>query len=372
MYVTVTPRDGLALPTLQAPDYTPLDSNQYPTILTQVGFGKFHVGSASNCYIVRLADGTFIVHDSGYGVFFSPSKQLQYGVGEAIYEILKKQAPDPNNIVISAWITTHPHNDHLDGLVAFANKYASYPNVRVKQFAHNFADESYLPKTELNNRRAVIAAAKKFQGATIIKPHTGNVLYYANVKFRILYTVEDHLDLTGGTLYYGNASTMVTQMETDDGVKVLFGGDSSQMEQVYEGTPFTYEALSKWYGSFVESEIMTYFHHGLGGGSSWTANATIKPEIVLWPATWDKINTVNNGTTLLNSGHAVYFTRATQHGTSGGFAEGVLHTTPNYMGVKGWFVADDNLHVLTLKKNNVTVTTYDNFAAYGVGDVADW
>jgi len=44
--------------------------------------------------------------------------------------------------------------------------------------------------------------------------------------------------------------------------------------------------------------------------------------------------------------------------------EGKLHSTPNYMGVYGWFVADNNVHVVKLKNNDVTVTTYDTIEAY--------
>ena len=48
----------------------------------------------------------------------------------------------------------------------------------------------------------------------------------------------------------------------------------------------------------------------------------------------------------------------------GDFAEGILHETPNDTGVFGWFVADDNVQVINLKKDNLTVTVYDTLTEY--------
>ncbi len=352
MIVTVSPRDGLTLPRQSAPEYTEI----VPTLVTQVGFDDIHPGQTSNCYIIRLADGSFIIHDSAY----------TQGVGDEIYKILKKQAPDPNNIVIAAWFTTHPHADHMDGLIQFANSYSADPTITVKQFVQNFADDSIATADEKSNQNKVYSAIKQFgPKVEVVKPHAGNVLYYANVKFNVLYTVEDYLAHSNG-IYYGNASSMVVQMVSADGCKIIMGGDSPMMDYVLEETsgskPYTYGALYKWYGAFIESEVVTNFHHGLGGGSSYETFAAIKPKIVLWPASWGKIN--GAGTQLINSSHAIYFNKKTAQSSYNSFAEGVMHDTPNYNGVYGWFVADDNIHVVTFKKDALNVTVYDTFAAF--------
>ena len=91
--------------------------------------------------------------------------------------------------------------------------------------------------------------------------------------------------------------------------------------------------------------------------------------IVLWPITQGKIDVTlaNSDYNLLSSSHSVYFTCADKQYTNpGGFAEGYLHDTPNYMGVYGWFIADNDLHVVNLDKKNSngvpTVTTYETHA----------
>ena len=125
LFVSVSPREGLTLPLQEAPEYTSVNKNQYPTVVAQVGLGDYHPGEAANCYVIRLADGTFIVHDSAYDDAVSTA--------DAIYNVLRTLAPDENNIVITAWITSHPHGDHMYGLKQFSLKYASF--IRASQFS---------------------------------------------------------------------------------------------------------------------------------------------------------------------------------------------------------------------------------------------
>jgi hypothetical protein len=92
---------------------------------------------------------------------------------------------------------------------------------------------------------------------------------------------------------------------------------------------------------------------------------------------------MQGGTSLLDSGHSRYLTRKTSSGgspasfntstntwtwTSNYFEEGKLHTTPNDNGVYGYFIADDNIHVVNLDNKNAqgvpVVTVYDTFDAY--------
>jgi hypothetical protein len=280
--------------------------------------------------------------------------------------MLKTQAPDPENIVIAAWVTTHPHRDHMDGLEHFANKYANDPTITVKQFVHNFAEDTIATPFERSCQVAVREAMPKFGDVEVVKPHAGNVLYYAGVKFRILYSHENHLQLNKAEKYDGNASSLVMQMETEDGFKILFGADSPMRDNGHGGKPFTYGAIHKRYGSFLESDVMTNMHHGLGGGSGWDTNSTIKPKIVLWPITWGKIWGADK--VLINSSHAIYFNKATAYSTYNTFEEGFLHDEPNYMGVYGWFVADNNVTVLDLTHKNAkglpTVEVYDSPTEY--------
>lgn len=348
LYVTVTPREGLTLPLTEAPTYTPVDATRYPVTLTQLGLGKYHENSAANCYVLRLVDGSFIIYDAPHGVTIDDRS-----VGHELYDLLRKQAPDPENIVITAWVTTHPHQDHMQGLVKFSHLYATGAGVTVKQFVHNFADDTVAAEMERTNQDLVREAIKNFgDDVEVVKPHAGNLLHYPGVTFRVLYTQEEHLVLNqGGRYYYGNSASLVMQMMTDDGCTVLFGGDSPMNELIWENKAMTYGSIHKWYGSVIESDVMTYFHHGHPAGSRLANTRVIKPKIVLWPSTWGQIEVKN----MTGSKHAAYFTD---------LEEGILHETPNENGVYGWFVADDNVHILTFENGKVTVTGYDTLDAY--------
>ncbi len=356
MNVSVSPKGKLTLPTTSEPAYTPVDSSRYPVILTQVGTAEFTVGDAADCYVIRLADGSFIVFDTAFGTYNSTT------VGEEIFKVLRKQAPDPNNIVISAFMLSHPHLDHVGGFAQFARIYASNKAVKVKQVVYNFPDISLAPSgtgenTHINNTETAI---KRFSNIEIVKPRSGNVLYYPGVKFNVLYTQEDLLRLFNDVGNLGNATSMVVQMVTADGTKTILGGDYWAAK--------TNRMVEKRYGSFLESYVVSLFHHGIGGGADENGNIykAIKPKIVLWPMPWSKMDKTDSTVTKYFSDSVwnKYFTTGKTEGTdgapgTGGFEEGKIHSTPNANGVLGWFVSDDGIQIVKFNsKDNVSVFTY--------------
>ncbi len=367
MYMSVSPLGELTLPNNEAPTV----SNPRPITITQVGTGDLH-DEADMCYVIQLADGSFIVYDTGL------SYASRGYVADEIYKVLQKQATDKNNIVISAFVLTHPHLDHIEGFLQFSNRYAGNTAIKVKQVVYNFPGvECMSPEirpSEHQNRLDVETAIKRFgSGVEIVKPRSGNVLHYAGVKFNVLYTQEDYLsladDFAGSSM--GNVMTLVMQMETADGTKTLFGGD--HWADQCQGQ------LKYRYGTFLQSYIVTLFHHGLGGGAENTTDATqsiyattIKPKIVLWPISWYKMSATGSTYTryFSDSKWNQYFTKGKTAGTSGepgtgGFEEGKIHSTPNANGVYGWFVADDGIQILTFNsQNNVSVATYGTRQAY--------
>ena len=161
----------------------------------------------------------------------------------------------------------------------------------------------------------------------------------------------------GATYFYHNASSLVLQMVTDDGTKVILPGDSPMTEQLYAaagGNPAvrTYGTIWKWYGSFIESDILCYFHHGRNSGGTLEANQVIKPKIVLLPTTWGSLEEHSTAT----QAHAKYF--------MDGLTEGVFHTSPNANGVYGWYVAENGAQVVTFKNGDFTIDDYNSLSAF--------
>lgn len=335
IYVNVTPMSASVLPLKEAPAYTAV-GEKYPTIFTQVGHEDIY--DCSNlCIIIRIADGSFIVIDGGVA---------SDGVAERIYETLVKQAPDPDNIVISAWFITHADWDHAAGYLSFVRKYKGAKNINLKQFVANYPDPSLLTGNDigLESRQNATKTEAHFLGNDVkfLKPHTGNVLYYADVKINVLYTQEDYL-FRGTKFGNYNASSLVLQMITSDGTKVLIGGDHP-VDGIYEGYEWCDGAIYRWYGNFIESDVCTTFHHGYGGGADekGVVYTKIKPRIVLWTVTESRIEKDD----LTNRTRNKYFTKP---------SEGV--------DVK-YYVAGDNVQVLSFADGRANVTEYDTFGEY--------
>ena len=333
IYVTATPRTSSILPPVTQPVYTPL-GKEYPTILTQFGFEDIFVGEHSMGYIIRIADGSFIIIDAGDKFDEVP---------ERIYKILKKQAPDPDNIVISAWILTHAHPDHTKGFDSFARKYGNDNTITVKQIVYNFPDDSTLNAVDAYNKGVNLESISFFRNAPeILKPHTGNVLYYADVKFNVLYTQENYLAVSD---HFGNfnTSSLVLQMITADGTKTLIAADHP-VNGVYAGVTWCQAALPRWYGSFVESEVCTTFHHGNGGGANRTVYWVIKPKIVLWNAIKARVEK--------DKTYAFDFNKY--------FAD---PETAKENGVVA-YRAEDNVQILNYSDGKLSVKEYDDITEY--------
>ena len=271
MYVTATPRVKSALPSREAPEYTAAGA-EYPTIMTQFGLEDIDKNNCSMSYIIRIADGSFVIIDSGESLA---------GVEDRIYSILKKQAPDPNNIVISAWVITHAHSDHHGGFLLFAKKYGKSSDITLKQMVYNFPDNSNLNSVDASSQTLTKNAISNFNGdVEILKPHTGNVLRYADVSFNVLYTQENYLAVSNHFGNY-NTSSMVLQMVTKEGTKVIIAADHP-VSGSYGGVTWCEGALYNWYGDFIQSYVCTTFHHGLGGGADLKIYDIIQPKVVLW------------------------------------------------------------------------------------------
>ena len=346
MYVTVTPRRASLLPEREAPDYTAPEGN-YPVIWTQFGLEDFGGEESSLGYIIRLADGSFIIIDGGENIF-DPAVAVE----GRIYEILKKQAPDPDNIVISAWIITHAHGDHCGALFQFTDTYANDPTITIKQLVFNLPDNSKVIDDNVDYAQNILRGACLTKNNTqLLKPHAGNVLYYPGVKINILYTQEEHLaDNADGIIGNYNAASMVMQFVTEDGTTLLIGSDHP-VSGGYQGYNWCNGALYNWYGSFIESYAVSTFHHGFGGGADNTIYYAIKAKLVLWDADASRITKDEKGntlsTSLLDVAHNSYFAKA-----------------DDLSGISTYTAKNSSVIVLHFANGTAVPTIYEDFNLY--------
>lgn len=342
MYVTFSPRDGKWSVSPSTPPAYEALGDTFPTTLTQLGCERFYPTEAAMCYILRAADGGFVIIDSAMGD----------GVEDFIYRVLKKQAPDPDRIRIHAWILTHPHGDHVFGFLAFANKFATDPSIILEQLVCNFADDSMVVPGIADLQKNIITAARSFgENVTFCKPHAGNILYYADLTFRVLYTQEEYL-ATRPTVVDPNCSSLVLRMTTADGSSVLFGADHPVCGS-YNGYRFCEGALYRWYGDAIRSDVVTVFHHGYGGGADMKIYPTIHPRLVLWPANIARFYHDDAGnpypTAIPDTPYNRYFTDPEEAKKNG---------------VEGYYPSGDTVTVLTFADQQIQIQQYEDEKEY--------
>jgi hypothetical protein len=243
--------------------YTPVPGLK--SLITQVGlFYNVKVdeqGAMTNfngmCYVIRLDDGSFIVVDGGHG---DPTQV------DNLYNTMKKQAPNPDNIVIAAWFFSHDHGDHTQTFQPFVNKYKDM--VTVERFIYNFpGEEQGNTSTVYKNIQSYISGF--FKEAKIVKAHPGQVFHIRNSKITILYTMDVY---ESEKLSDTNNASIVWQMELE-GKKFMCLGDYSESSL----------HLKKLYSKeTLKSDIVQIAHHGISGQDG-SIYPIIEPEYAFWP-----------------------------------------------------------------------------------------
>ncbi|HBF15424.1 MAG TPA: hypothetical protein DDW30_07060 [Clostridiales bacterium] len=192
-------------------------------------------------HVIRLEDGSFIIIDGGH------QREMN---DRLLYETLKKQAPDPNNIRVAAWIFTHGHGDHTGTFLAFQHE-----DVTVEQFIYHFPSNAEAAKANYGNGKATEDRVRAlYPEAKVVTAHPGQVFTIRNARIEMYWSLD---------LYYPNAftfyneSSLVFTVELN-GHKIMYLGDLG---------PLSNQSLVGMYGSALESEAVQTAHHGFEGGS---------------------------------------------------------------------------------------------------------
>lgn len=213
------------------------------------------------CYLYRLCDGSFIIVDSAF---------YQEKCADAIYDALRRLAPDPDNIVIAAWFLTHAHGDHIGGFQAFAEKYAD--KVELERVIYNYpAVRAFLDCDVTTNH---INNTKKgcdcYEDLEVIEAHPGQKFYIRDAEIEMLFTWELLVD----NVDYFNDTSLVFSIELGD----------ERIMQLGDCGPQTSQVISYLYGKYLKSDIVQVAHHGYEGASA-LLYMRIDADMALWPST---------------------------------------------------------------------------------------
>ncbi|MBE6762689.1 MAG: MBL fold metallo-hydrolase, partial [Ruminococcaceae bacterium] len=285
--VEYTPANSTILVTEQVTDTlaqnelanTYTDKGLQPLII-QLDHNNSTGGGIGMSYIIRLADGSFIIVDGGHAeTYFDNANRL--------YNLLREYTPE-GKIQIAAWLFTHCHDDHISGFSSFIERYGA--QINIEQVIYNFATyEQYV-----YGKSSSLVGYSGFEYFDIclkLNPdikistcHSGYKYHIRNAVIDVMYTLEDNFPkVLGYTLSdVNNTSTTFKISFTDENVDqtLLITGDSANEQCA--------GLLKKYSGNELEATFVQAIHHGISYGS-YELYGKMNPEIVLFPASANRL-----------------------------------------------------------------------------------
>ena len=192
--------------------------------------------------ILRLPDGRFLIVDGGYEG------------DDRVYAALRDLVPE-GEIVIAAWIVSHPHTDHYGAFTDFLVNHGSDQQIVLERIMLNFAEPMRYLALEVygDTVEDVIhietVIKENVPNIPVLKVHTGQIVDFGDATLEVLYTIEDHMP---EELRNINDSTMA--------LRVTMGGESIMIlaDVGYYSGPIM---LDMW-GDHLKSDILQVAHHG--------------------------------------------------------------------------------------------------------------
>lgn len=236
-------------------------------------------GDSQGC-IIRFADGTFMIYDGG---------NMNSHQAKQIYEVLLKYAPDPQNVIVRAWVFSHYHGDHVGAFRSYVERYKNSKVVTIESFIYNFCNTKEQTETFSPGQMPAVESAINTLNskAPVYKCLTGQVYRFPGMDMEILACMSDFIPLVIGYERYdadktkgdGNSMSTVVRLLTPEGNTCMLTGDS---------TNIVLDCMVDRYGAeYLDSDIVTTPHHAHNRDSYRARNATIKfydavkPEILV-------------------------------------------------------------------------------------------
>lgn len=235
---------GEELPAITPPVYV----KKAPASITQIGRRGASQLAPGMSLIVQAEDGSFVIIDGGGHDEQDASDLLAY---------LREHFVGDGLPVISMWMITHPHPDHMALANYFIEKYAK--DVDLRAVAYNFPDLEKVttPKEEpkwakLHIARFRKAVAENAPDAKTYVFHTGDVLHLPGLRMDFLFTHEDYYPHEFSWANYLSAAWMITGPTQT----ALILGDCDK--------PLC-QQIASTYGEALKCDILQPTHHGFNG-----------------------------------------------------------------------------------------------------------
>lgn len=218
------------------------------------------------CFILRLADNSFFVIDSGH--YLQPNDHLR------LYRFLRERTPAGENVVIAGWFFSHAHDDHVCQFMKFLQD--DFSDVTIEKLYYNMCepdgrDSRFWKESNKKIMRDFEAAAER-SGIPAVKLHAGQRFYVRNMRADVLCT---HEDVYPGSLENYNDSSTVLMLEVD-GCRISIPGDAGSMESDI--------LIARYTAQTLRCDVMQQAHHG-HFGTSVEYYRLSNAKVVLFPTT---------------------------------------------------------------------------------------
>ena len=216
--------------------------------------------------ISKLADGSFLIIDGGWGR--DASNLIEY---------LEKNTPATTKPVVSLWLITHSHEDHYGNFREVMTNYADRLEIKNMIFGAPpvgvFSRGQYLDRFLLEGAPAIV----KQHNIPWTYPTVGQVVTLPGVTLEVLYTGESYYPHHMGDDNNASTVTMLTFHQYND-TKVLASGDLSDNSLNY---------LAMLNGETLKCDILQVPHHGCSGGTKLFFDMS-DPRVALFSTAEDK------------------------------------------------------------------------------------
>ena len=227
------------------------------------------------CQILRLADGSFLVIDSGTA-----------SAGDEIYAELCRLNGSSENIRICAWLLTHSHSDHYGGFKTFLSNHRQKVDIDYVLYApitRSVIDtmDSYNVSWNTIDYYFNITLPYTMQlipEATLVPVHAGQTFTFADVELQILFTPE-YLYVSEIPVDYNNSS-IVSRVVNKDGAAIFMADNGAEASQW----------IAKTYDSELRSNIMQMTHHGMSTDNDLAMMKEVQASTYMWPCSEAKFN----------------------------------------------------------------------------------
>ncbi len=291
--VIIEPFAEKTLPTKKS-DAAPVTTSQ----ISMIGVEGIYSGEYQQngmCIIYRLSDGSFVIVDGGH---HGNSGIYANNIIKALREQSKDYAKTDKDITIAAWIISHPHTDHFGTLM---NEYRQFTKFNFERIMCNFWPEAAFNTAQNTtssfatgkyvNYNKTVSVAREI-GVDYVVPHIGQVWWFGDTAFEILYTLDAYLPTVANAF---NTSSIVFRSITTDA-----SGKSTTAIITGDATGHAFNICNNLYKTELKCDILQVAHHGggTGGSNSGTQSAysLMKPSVILWPVGANYFPTVKANT----------------------------------------------------------------------------